>query len=150
MPTPQVEKNSTISINFSLSLADGTIVDKSQDDQPLSLKMGEGTMIEAFEESILGLTIGDKNQVSLDPRETFGFADEANHHWIEKEKFNHLQDKEQAFEKGLLIEFDTPDGSKMAGQVLAIQEDKVLMDFNHPLCGHEVIFAVEVLTIENI
>ncbi|MFK5985193.1 MAG: FKBP-type peptidyl-prolyl cis-trans isomerase [Pseudomonadota bacterium] len=150
MPTAKVEKNSQITIHFSLSLADGTVVDGTEDGQPINFKIGDGTMIEAFEETIIGLSIGDKHQLSLEPRETFGFADEANHHWIEKEKFNHLDNDQQAFEKGLLIEFDTPDGSKMAGQVLEIQEDKVLMDFNHPLCGHEVIFSVEVLAIESL
>ncbi len=149
MSVAQVENNSSIVIHFSLSLADGTMVDGTEDGIPLHFKVGDGTMIEAFEEAIIGLKEGDKHQVSLEPRETFGFADEANHHWIEKEKFSHLDGEEQDFKEGLLIEFDTPDGNKMAGQVLEIQEDKVLMDFNHPLCGHEVIFAVEVLTIES-
>jgi FKBP-type peptidyl-prolyl cis-trans isomerase SlpA len=149
MTTQLVEKNSDITIHFSLSLADGTLVDGTRDGLPMNLSIGDGTMIPAFEEAIIGLASGDKHEVSLDPRDTFGFADEANIHWMEKEKFNHLEGSEQELEVGLLIEFDTPDGNKMAGLVQEIKEDKVLIDFNHPLCGREVIFAVEIISINN-
>jgi len=149
MTTQLVEKTSDITIHFSLSLADGTVVDGTQDGLPMNLRMGDGTMMPAFEEAILGLASGEKREVSLDPRDTFGFADDANFHWLEKDKFNHLQGSEQELEEGLMIEFDTPDGNKMAGLVLEIQEDKVLIDFNHPLCGREVIFTIEVISINN-
>lgn len=147
MTTQRVEKSSAITIHFSLSLADGTLVDGTKDGLPMTFCLGDGTMIPVFEDAIIGLACGEKCQVSLEPRETFGFADEANYHWIEKEKFNHLEDSEQKLAEGLLIEFDTPKGNKMAGEVREIKEDKVLIDFNHPLCGREVIFAVEVISI---
>jgi len=153
MTTQLVENNSDITIHFNLSLADGTQVDGTTDGMPMNLRMGDGTMIAAFEEAIIGLASGEKRQVSLDPRDTFGFADDDNFHWIDKDKFNHLKDTEEGFEKGLeeglLIEFDTPDGNKMAGVVHEIKDDKVLIDFNHPLCGREVIFAVEVISIND-
>jgi FKBP-type peptidyl-prolyl cis-trans isomerase SlpA len=151
MSTQLVKNNSNISIHFSLTLADGTPVDGTTDGQLMTFSIGDGTMIPAFEESILGMTSGEKRQVSLEPRETFGFGDEANYHWIEKDKFDHLNadDSEQPLAVGLLIEFDTPAGDKMAGTVLEISEDKVLVDFNHPLCGHEVIFAVELVSIND-
>jgi FKBP-type peptidyl-prolyl cis-trans isomerase SlpA len=149
MSTQLVENSSDVTIHFNLTLADGTQVDGTRDGLPMNLRIGDGTMIPAFEEAIIGLASGGKRQLSLDPRETFGFADDANFHWIEKEKFNHLQGSEQELENGLLIEFDTPDGNKMAGVVQEIKEDQVLVDFNHPLCGREVIFTVEVISINN-
>lgn len=149
MSTQIVENTSNVTVHFSLSLADGTRVDGTEDGEPITFSIGDGTMIAVFEETILGLACGEKRQVSLEPRETFGYADEANYHWIEKEKFKHLENNktQQGLEKGLLIEFDTPTGDKMAGVVLEIKGDKVLMDFNHPLCGREVIFAVEVVSL---
>ncbi len=167
MSIQPVENNSDITIHFSLTLADGTAVDGTKDGQPMTFCIGDGTMISAFEEAILGMSPGEKCQVSLKPEETFGYADEINHHWIKKDKFNHLdfsqllddsnQNKksmqsnglEQALAKGLLIEFDTPAGDKITGTVLEIIKDKVLVDFNHPLCGHEIIFAVELVSINN-
>ncbi len=151
MSDSQVQQGSNITVHFSLTLADGTPVDGTNDGEPITFTIGDGTMISAFEDVILGLKPGDKHQVSLEPRETFGFPDEANHHWIEKEKFGHLESSAQGsdkeFKEGLLIEFDTAAGDKVAGYILEIKEDEVLVDFNHPLSGHEVIFAVEVISI---
>ncbi len=143
-PSPQVTPDSTVILHFSLTLADGSPVDGTQDGEPMTFTLGDGTMIRAFEEVLIGLSPGDKQQVSLEPRETFGFPSEENQHWINKVDF----DPDMALEEGQLIEFSTPAGDQLPGVVLEITDDKVLVDFNHPLAGHEVIFSVEVVDIK--
>ena len=96
-----------------------------------------------MEEVIVGLAKGDKQQVSLDPRDTFGFPDEDNKHWMKKLEFA----QDITLEEGLMIEFATPAGDQLPGIVEKIEGDKVLVDFNHPLAGHEVVFSVEVIDI---
>ena len=140
----KVAQDSTVSIHFSLALADGTAVDGTQDGEPLTFTMGDGSMIPALEQVILDLSIGDKQQVSLDPRDTFGFPEEENKHWLDKSDF--ALDIE--LEEGLLIEFGTPAGDQVPGILLEITADKVLVDFNHPLAGHEVVFSVEIVAIK--
>ncbi len=140
----KVQPDSTVGLHFSLTLADGTPVDGTTDGEPMTLTLGDGTMLPAFEEVIIGLAVGEKQQVSLEPRDTFGFPDEDNKHWMDKAEFN----RDIELEEGLLIEFSTPAGDHVPGIVLEIQPDKVLIDFNHPLAGHEVIFSVEVLEID--
>lgn len=140
----KVDNKSTVSIHFSLTLADGSPVDGTQDGEPMTFTMGDSSMIPALEEVILGLSVGDKQQVSLDPRDTFGFPDEENKHWMNKPEF----DEDMELEEGLMIEFGTPAGDQVPGIILEVTEDKVLVDFNHPLAGHEVVFSVEVIDIK--
>lgn len=140
----KVQPDSTVTIHFSLSLADGTPVDGTPDGEPMTFTMGDGAMIPAFEQVILGLGIGDKQQASLDPRDTFGFPDEENKHWMKKSDF----DLDVDFEEGLMIEFSTPAGDEIPGILMEIAEDEVLIDFNHPLAGFEVVFAVEIVAIK--
>ena len=140
----QVAKDSTVTMHFSLSLADGTPVDGTPDGEPMTFSMGDGSMISAFEQVLLGMAVGDKQQVSLDPRDTFGFPDEENKHWMKKSDF----DLDVEFEEGLVIEFSTPDGDEIPGILMEIAEDEVLIDFNHPLAGHEVVFSVEIVDIQ--
>ena len=142
--TKSVEKDSTISIHFNLTLADGSPVDGTEDGEPMTFTIGDGAMIEAFENVILGLTVGDKQQVSLDPREAFGFPDDENKHWMDKSEFK----LDIELQPGLMIEFSTPEGEQIPGILLEITADKVLVDFNHPLAGHEIIFSVEVVSIK--
>jgi len=139
----KVEKDSTVTLHFSLTLADGTPVDGTKDGEPMTFTMGDGAMIAAFEEVILGLGIGDKQQVSLDPRDTFGFPEQENKYWMNKSEF----DPDIELEEGLMIEFSTPAEDYVPGIIMEISDDKVLVDFNHPLAGHEVVFSVEVLEI---
>ncbi|MCU7798627.1 MAG: FKBP-type peptidyl-prolyl cis-trans isomerase [gamma proteobacterium symbiont of Lucinoma myriamae] len=140
----KVDNESTVSIHFSLTLADGSPVDGTQDGEPMTFTMGDSSMIPALEDVILGLSVGDKQQVSLDPRDTFGFPDEENKHWMNKPEF----DEEMELEEGLMIEFGTPAGDQVPGIILEVTEDKVLVDFNHPLAGHEVVFSVEVIAVK--
>ena len=140
----KITSDSTVTMHFSLSLSDGTPVDGTPDGEPMTFTMGDGSMIAAFEESMLGLGVGDKQQVSLEPRETFGFPEEENKHWMKKSDF----DLDVELEEGLVIEFSTPAGDQVPGILMEIAEDEVLVDFNHPLAGHEVIFAVEIVDIQ--
>ena len=142
--TKSVEKDSTVSLHFNLTLADGSPVDGTSDGEPMIFKMGDGAMIEVFENVILGLSVGEKQQVSMDPREAIGFPDDENKHWMDRAEFK----MDVELQKGLIIEFSTPEGENIPGALLEITEDKVLVDFNHPLAGHEIIFSVEIVDIK--
>ena len=138
-----VNRDSKVTVHYSLMLADGTPVDGTADGEPMEFSMGEGAMIPAFESIMLGMKTGDKQQVSLEPREAFGFPEPANKHWMEKSSF--ADDIE--LQEDLIIEFSTPAGDQVPGIILELVDDKVLVDFNHPLAGHEIIFSVQILSI---
>lgn len=142
--TKSVDKDSTVSLHFNLTLADGSPVDGTSDGEPMTFTMGDGAMIEPFENVILGLSVGEKQQVSLDPREAFGFPDDENKHWMDRAEFK----MDVELQEGLVIEFSTPEGENIPGSLVELTEDKVLVDFNHPLAGHEIIFSVEVVDIK--
>jgi FKBP-type peptidyl-prolyl cis-trans isomerase SlpA len=138
-----VTQDSKVSLHFSLSLADGTAVDGTTDGEPMTFTMGDGALIPAFESILQGMKVGDKQQVSLDPRESFGFPDEENKHWMERSMFS----DDMELQEDLIFEFRTPAGDQVPGLLLELTDEKVLVDFNHPLAGHEIIFSVEILAI---
>ncbi len=142
-----VEKESTISIHFSLNLGDMTPVDGTELDQPMTFSIGDGTMIPALEDVILGMHEGETRQVRLPPREAFGFPEENNYHWMAKDKFEFIEDQESRLTVGMMIEFDTENNEQVPGIIKEIQADKVLLDFNHPLAGHELNFSVQLVQI---
>jgi len=146
IPT-RVTKKSNITIHFSLNLADMTPVDGTEPDEPMTFTLGDGTMIQAFEDAILGMSENEQRQVRLPPRETFGFPEESNFHWMEKDKFVDLDIKD--IQPGLIFEFDTPAGDKIPGTIREIEDQRILIDFNHPLAGHELIFAVNLVSINH-
>ena len=50
-------------------------------------------------------------------------------------------------EPGVIVGFDTPAGDQIPGMVLEVDEEKVKVDFNHPLAGLNLEFEVEILEI---
>jgi len=135
---------SEVLMHFTLSLADGTVADSTDEDEPLRFVMGDGTLIEGLELVLYGLKPGDRQCLSIDPRDAFGFPDEENIHTMPRSEFP----AEMQLEAGLIISFTTPSGEEVPGAIREIKDDEVVVDFNHPLAGNEIIFDVEILEIK--
>ena len=134
---------SEVLLHFTLSLADGTVADTSREGEPLRFVMGDGALIEGLEMVLYGLKVGDKQCLSIEPRDAFGFPDEENIHTMSPDEFTDMD-----IEPGMVIGFQTPSGEEVPGIIQEIKDDNVVVDFNHPLAGHEVIFDVEILEIK--
>jgi FKBP-type peptidyl-prolyl cis-trans isomerase SlpA len=135
---------SEVLMHFSLSLADGTVADSTNEGEPLRFVMGDGTLIEGLELVLYGLKQGDRQCLSIEPRDAFGFPDEENIHTLPRREFP----ADIQLEAGLIIGFTTPSGEEVPGAIKEIREDEVVVDFNHPLAGNEIIFDVEILEIK--
>ena len=49
----------------------------------------------------------------------------------------------------MVLQATAPDGSRFPAVIAAIKDDKVELNFNHPLAGKDLTFKVKVLKIEN-
>jgi FKBP-type peptidyl-prolyl cis-trans isomerase SlpA len=130
-------------MHFSISLPDGTEAASTFEDEPTTFVMGDGTVSEGLELALCGLVAGDTQSLTLQPDQAFGPRDEAKVQPMPRANFS----LEMDLEPGLIIGFTTPDGNEVAGIVQEVKEQDVVMDFNHPLAGMEVIFRVEVLEV---
>ena len=131
-------------MHFTLSPADGTVADASEENEPLRFIMGDGTLIEGLELVLYGLKAGDKQCLSIEPRDAFGYPDEENYHTMPRAEFP----ENIPLEEGVVVGFETPSGEEIPGTIKELKDDEVIVDFNHPLAGHEVIFDVEILEIK--
>jgi FKBP-type peptidyl-prolyl cis-trans isomerase SlpA len=135
---------SEVVMHFSLSLKDGTVADGSTEDEPLSFKMGDGSLIEGLEMVLYGLKVGEKQTLEIEPRDAFGFPDEEKIHEMSRNEFADEFD----IKEGVIISFSTPSGEEIPGTIIEIKDDIVVVDFNHPLAGHTIQFFVEILDIK--
>lgn len=135
---------SQVTMYFTLTLADGTVADATENDEAFSFVMGDGALIEGLELMLYGLKVGDKQCLSIEPQDAFGFSDIENIHTLPSESFA----GDLSTEPGTVIEFETPSGEKIPGTIEAVKDDEIVVDFNHPLAGHTIIFDVEILDIK--
>jgi len=141
----KIQAGSHVSLFFNLSLADGTLVDGTEEGKPMKFTLGDGTMIEGLELALLGLKAGDKQTLSIPPETGFGFSDPQAIQWMPLTDFP----KKLKPEAGQIMNFTLPNGEEIPGAILELEKKRVKVDFNHPLAGLEVVFAVEIIEIKN-
>jgi FKBP-type peptidyl-prolyl cis-trans isomerase SlpA len=47
-----------------------------------------------------------------------------------------------------VLGFQAANGEEVPGQVVAVTDSEVTIDFSHPLAGRDLVFDVEILAVE--
>ena len=136
---PLIGNESTVTLHFSLLLPSGEEIDSTRNGKPASFTMGDGSLLPGFEAALLGKPQGYAEQITLPPDQAFGAHNPANLQTIDKTKFGQLSADD--LEEGLIVSFQAPDG-ELPGVIKAVYDTNVLVDFNHPLSGTEIVFDV--------
>jgi len=139
-----VQPDCQVTLHCSITLEDGTVAESTFDEEPISITMGnEDVLLNALQLALYGLKVGDRESVLVDPENAFGMRqDEA----IQMLPIADFPDDMQP-EVGQIIAFTAPDGQEVPGAIVAVEDDQVKVDFNHPLAGHELKFEAEILEI---
>lgn len=139
-----IAEGTKVTLHFSLTLKDGEIIDSTFDEEPATFTVGDGNLLAGFEESILGLSSGVKDVFTIAPEDGFGQHNPSNIQIIARDQF----DEEITIEKGLVLSFADAQNTELPGVVSEFDEKNVTVDFNHPLAGKEILFEVEIITVE--
>jgi FKBP-type peptidyl-prolyl cis-trans isomerase SlyD len=147
----KISDEKMVSLSYNLSVDEGEqkeIMETATREQPLTFMFGMGMMLESFEKNIAGLEMGDKFSFTLSPEEAYGEYFENRVAELPKKMFtiDKKFDTERVFE-GASLPMQDANGNRFMGSVLDIQEDIVVMDFNHPLAGETLHFEGEVIDI---
>lgn len=145
MTTDLIKANSKITLRYAVSLADGTVIEEA-DETPETVQLGQGEFINELEQKLYGMQAGRTDDIIIPALENlFGTYDESRIQQVEHSVF----DQGELPQQGSVIEFTLPNGSTVPGIIREVTEESVLVDFNHPLCGRDVMFAVEIIAVEN-
>ena len=70
----KIHENSTVTVNYTGKLEDGTIFDTSlvEGREPLNAKLGEGQLIPGFEAGLIDMVIGETKTVEIEPSSAYG------------------------------------------------------------------------------
>ncbi len=136
---------SEVTMNFTLTMKDnGIVADATEAGEPMIFHMGDGSLIHGLEMAMFGLKAGDTQSVELDPLNAFGYSDPESIHAMPRSEFS----DDLPLDIGTIIAFSTPSGDETPGMIKEVKDDEVIVDFNHPLAGYDIIFEVEILAIK--
>jgi FKBP-type peptidyl-prolyl cis-trans isomerase 2 len=137
-----VDVNSTVSVNYTGKLDDGSIFDTSltPDREPLSATLGQGSLIPGFERGLIGMTEGEKKTITIPFKEAYGDINPQLVVEIPKERVP------ENVTEGQMLQTVTQQGP-MNVLVTEVLENTVVLDANHPLAGKDLTFDLEVVSI---
>ncbi|ETX10009.1 peptidyl-prolyl cis-trans isomerase [Marinomonas ushuaiensis DSM 15871] len=135
--------SSRVTLHFELSLEDGQIVDTNFDKAPASFVFGDGSLLPAFEEALLGMTIDQEATFVMSPEKAFGVHNESNIQRMPRSQFA------MDLEEGMVVSFADMSKNELPGVIAEIGEKDVVVDFNHPLAGRSLTFKVRIMAIED-
>lgn len=138
----KIGEGSQVTLHFALKLDDGSVVDSTFDKTPATFVVGDGNLLPGFEKALLGLSAGAKDSFVIKPENGFGQANPNNLQDFPRDQFNDIE-----LVEGLMLSFADAQKAELPGVVKSFDEQTVVIDFNHPLSGRDVIFEVEVLEV---
>ena len=139
----KISPNSIVTLHHKLGLPDGSVLEDTFDDEPLTLRLGTGELAKGLELALIDLQIDDEQTLDIAPDLAFGFPVEEMIHTLPRSEF----DPENKLQQGLIIEFSTPSGETLPGTILEFDETSVKVDFNHPLAGQTIRYTVKIVDI---
>ena len=137
----QIETGMSVTLHFSLVLEDGHIIDSNFESEPATFSVGDGNLLPGFESTLMGLVNGDEREFTIPPEQAFGQHNPQNVQAVERGNFD-----QEALELGAMFSFQNGDG-ELPGVIVDVDDNEVVIDFNHPLAGKNIIFQVKIIDI---
>jgi FKBP-type peptidyl-prolyl cis-trans isomerase 2 len=138
----KVANDSTVTVNYTGRLEDGTVFDSSMVEgrEPIKVQLGQGQLIKGFESGLMDMGEGETKTVEIPASDAYG--EYLDYLIQEVEKTQMPGD----VEVGTPLMADTQMGT-VQFVVKEVNESTVLLDANHPLAGKNLIFDLEVVEI---
>lgn len=139
----EVKSGDTVRIHYTGTLVDGSQFDSSQGRDPLEFVVGSGQIIPGLDKALPGMSEGDKKTVNVPAEEAYGKVDPNARQAIPRDQIP----ADVPLEIGGQLQVQTQDGRTVPVQVADVNDETVVLDANHPLAGQELVFAIELVSI---
>jgi peptidylprolyl isomerase len=141
----KVQNGDYVQVHYEGTLQDGKTFDSSRGGQPLEVRMGEGQLIAGFEEALMGMKVEETKKFTLAPNKAYGDRDES----LERSFDRSQMPPEMDPKVGDTVALHTAHGHRVPVQIKSVDDQKIVVDLNHPLAGETLTFDIEVIGISD-
>ena len=138
----QIIEGSSVSVNYTGKLEDGTVFDSSLNEgrEPLTTVIGTGQLIRGFEQGLIGMSEGETKTIEIEPVDAYGESRDDMYQEIPKENVP------AGVQVGEMLQGMGPMGPVNV-RIAEVRENTVVIDANHPLAGKKLIFDLEIVSV---
>jgi len=142
----KVKNGSNVNVHYRGTLNDGSEFDNSRlRGQTLDFEVGSGRMIPGFDDALVGMSKGQTKKIKIPPENAYGYRKEDAVRPVPRTAFG----DDFEFQINELIQGNGPNGPFIA-KIEEVFDDRVILDFNHPLAGKELNFEIELVSFEDV
>jgi len=135
----EVADKRVVEIEYTLKDQEGTVLDSSEGRDPLAFVQGTQSIIPGLEKGIEGWKEGDSGAVEVKPEDGYGERNDELQQEVPKDIFQ----ADTEIEPGMRFQAQSEQGAQII-TVVKVEDDKVLIDANHPLAGQTLHFDVKI------
>lgn len=141
----QAKLGDVVQVHYTGKLEDGFVFDSSLEHEPLQFKIGDGYVLEGFEQAIIDMNIGDEKTISIKAEQAYG---PYHNELIAKVPRTNFPANITP-EIGQQIRINNQQNPKepLIATIVDISETEVTLDANHPLAGKDLTFVVKLVSI---
>lgn len=134
----------TVKVHYTGRLEDGTIFDTSETREPLLFTIGQGSFVPGLDQAVVGMKPGETKKAVVSADEAYGPHQKEKVQAVNRNQFPvHLNPEiGQQFQ---VLSGDEPDPVLVT--VTHVTRSSVILDYNHPLAGQNLIFDIRLLEI---
>jgi FKBP-type peptidyl-prolyl cis-trans isomerase 2 len=143
MANNTAQQGSIVKVHYTGSLSDGEVFDSSEGAEPLEFQIGSGQVIPGFELAITGMAEGESKKFTIPSQEAYGDREES---MMVTFPISNLPEGFEA-EIGAQIDLEDEDGNQIPALIIDVDDEKIMLDANHPLAGEDLTFEITVVSI---
>lgn len=137
-----VKQGSTVKVEYTGKLADGTVFDSSEGREPLEFTVGSKQVIPGFEEGVVGMAVDDTKEIVIEPDQAYGAPREDLVQEVPRER---LPPEAQ---EGSMLAVSIGPGQQIPATVTKLSDETATLDLNHPLAGKTLHFTITLKDVQ--
>lgn len=146
-----ITENSKVKVHYTGKFTDGVVFDSSKtvegddkftDKDPLEVELGKKLLIPGFETALQGMKEGESKTITIEAKDAYGEILDDRFQEVEKSQVP------PTIKEGEILQANGPEGT-MVVTVKEVKENTVVLNANHPLAGKDLVFDLEVVSIES-
>jgi peptidylprolyl isomerase len=137
-----IEAGKTVKVHYKGTLDDGTVFDSSEGRDPIEFEIGAGTVLSGFDDSVAAMEVNETKIVTIPCQDAYG---EVTKDMVGQIHRSRLPDDLKP-EIGMVLTMESPEG-EMPVRIVAMDEDHLTLDANHPLAGKDLTFELTLVEV---
>ena len=146
----KIRKNTVATIQYTVADAsDGKILQRVSGDEVQEFLFGNQLLLEVFEHNLQGLSAGEEFHFHATQNEAYGPVDPKAIVDLPLTTFAEEDGRidDDVVQIGHVFPMADNQGNELYGKIIGREDNRVTMDFNHPMSGKDLVFSGKVIDV---